>query len=524
MAAGSPESSVFWAHIEKRRDFLVFSCLLLAGFSIYVSPRWHYFHSDEVVWFHALHAQNDAPLLWREFWTGSPWDYRPLKSLYLVTLHKILGDWSEAFHATNVLLHAGSAILVYLLALRLRLETVPAWLAAFLVVVHPAPYQAVRWVIDCASLLQAFFCLLALLPLLIYIDGRRPLYLCLALLAAIASMYSKESGIVALVLLPLADLLLAYSRNWKRLKAYWPVPMMLLIFLSLSLRDIPGWRQHLDQYYLGTHVLANLAYSLGFLLIPPDHFDDLFFLTSVAGILLVLAAIYSPRNRKIGIFLATWLVLAALPTALFIHQGSYNTTGRHSLAWLAPFALVLAFLFQRLVQIGDARLKGLLSLGALGVATLALTVMGVRTSKIAATPYETHPGPILYNYVVLSLMSYEGADRYLAAELGCPASAQMDEANLWGQKIENGQTNGIWVLQGELVSGLSLAILGQREKAAIKFKKALQVLESHASVQFVRGADVPLSRALQLTQLWLQIPPVLVCEGHKSQSRNLTFE
>jgi len=184
MAAGSPESSVFWAHIEKRRDFLVFSCLLLAGFSIYVSPRWHYFHSDEVVWFHALHAQNDAPLLWREFWTGSPWDYRPLKSLYLVTLHKILGDWSEAFHATNVLLHAGSAILVYLLALRLRLETVPAWLAAFLVVVHPAPYQAVRWVIDCASLLQAFFCLLALLPLLIYIDGRRPLYLWLALLAA----------------------------------------------------------------------------------------------------------------------------------------------------------------------------------------------------------------------------------------------------------------------------------------------------------------------------------------------------
>jgi hypothetical protein len=195
----------------------------------------------------------------------------------------------------------------------------------------------------------------------------------------------------------------------------------------------------------------------------------------------VLAAIYSPRNRKIGIFLATWLVLAALPTALFIHQGSYNTTGRHSLAWLAPFALVLAFLFQRLVQIGDARLKGLLSLGALGVATLALTVMGVRTSKIAATPYETHPGPILYNYVVLSLMSYEGADRYLAAELGCCLlRPKWTKPTSGARKLKNGQTNGIWVLQGELVSGLSLAILGQREKAAIKFKKALQVLESHA--------------------------------------------
>src|SRR5262245_634106 len=203
MATGSPESPVFRAHIEKRRDFLVFSCLLLAAFSIYVSPRWHYFHSDEVFWFRALHAQNDAVLLWREFWTGSPWDYRPLKSLYLVTLRKILGDWSEAFHAANILLHAGSAILVYLLALRLRLEPVPAWLAAFLVVVHPAPYQAVRWVIDCSSLLQAFFSLSALLLLLIYIDGRRRLYLWLALLAATASMYSKESGIITLVLLPL---------------------------------------------------------------------------------------------------------------------------------------------------------------------------------------------------------------------------------------------------------------------------------------------------------------------------------
>jgi hypothetical protein len=503
-----PSLSVY----QKKVAVLAVDCLLLAGMVIYASTRWHYFHSEEVVWFRALQDQTFQSLLWREFWTGSPWDYRPLKSLYLFSLHKLLGDWPEGFHAANVLLHVSNASLLYLLALRLRLDTLPAWLAAFLFLVHPAPYQAVRWIIDCSTLLQTHFTLWALLFLLIYFENGKMRHYVFALLAASTAMCAKESGAIVFVLLPVADWLLRPSLPWKRLQVYWPIPVMLALLLWLSLGQAPGWREHMEAYKVGAHVFANAAYSLGFLLSLPRHLSGLFSWPCLLGILLLLTAIYSPPHRKTGLLLAAWLLLAVLPTAFFLQQGSYDTTGRHSYAWLAPFSLVLASLFQRLTQMEAVRSSTLLRWSTVAAASLALAAMGVATSRLAATPYETHPGPILYHYVVLSLMSYQGADVYLAAELGCPTASQLHEATVWAQKIKStGKRQLVRAVQGELISGLSLAILKQPQEARLRFDQALQFLETHGEVQLVRGASVPLPRTRQLTGLWLQSPPVSIC-------------
>jgi hypothetical protein len=503
-----PSLSVY----QKKVAVLAVDCLLLAGMVIYASTRWHYFHSEEVVWFRALQDQTFQSLLWREFWTGSPWDYRPLKSLYLFSLHKLLGDWPEGFHAANVLLHVSNASLLYLLALRLRLDTLPAWLAAFLFLVHPAPYQAVRWIIDCSTLLQTHFTLWALLFLLIYFENGKMRHYLFALLGAMAAMYAKESGVIMLALLPVADWLLRPSLPWKRLRVYWPIPVMLILYLWLSLGQAPGWREHLEGYRVGVHTITNAAYSLGFLLSLPRHLSGIFSWPCLLGVLLLLAAIYAPPHRKTGLLLAAWLLLAALPTTLFLQQGSYDTTGRHSYAWLAPFSLVLAFLFQRLTWTEVVRGSAFLRWSTVAAASLALTAMGVTTSRLAATPYETHAGPILYHYVVLSLMTYHGADVYLAAELGCPSASQLHEATVWGQKIKGaGKMQVIRAVQGELVEGLSLAILKQTQEASLRFDQALQILEAHGEVQLVRGASVPLARTRQLTRLWLQSPPLPIC-------------
>jgi hypothetical protein len=114
--------------------------------------------------------------------------------------------------------------------------------------------------------------------------------------------------------------------------------------------------------------------------------------------------------------------------------------------------------------------------------------------------------------VVLSLMSYRGADVYLAAELGCPTASQLHEATVWAQKIKStGKRQLVRAVQGELISGLSLAILKQPQEARLRFDQALQFLETHGEVQLVRGASVPLPRTRQLTGLWLQSPPVSIC-------------
>jgi hypothetical protein len=504
---------------EKKISAIGLGYLVLAGMLIYASPRWHYFHSDDIVWLRALQDQNFRGVLRREFQTGSPWDYRPLQSLYLFMLHNVLGDWPEGFHAANVVLHIASAALLYLLALRLRLEAVTAGLAAFLFLVHPAPHQAVRWVIDSSTLLQTHFMLWALLLLLTYFDNGRIRYFLLALLAAVAAMFAKESGVIVLVLLPVADWLLRPSLPRKRLRVHWPIPVLLILYLWLSFREMPGWREHMEGYRVGVHLFANAAYNLGFLLSLPTHFGGLFSWPCLLGAVLVLAAVFSPPDRRSGLFLASWLVLAALPTALFIEQGSYETTGRYSYAWLAPFALVLAFLSQRLIQAEAVRNSAVLRWATAAVAILVLAVMGVVTSRLAATPYETHPGPILYNYVVLSLMNYQGADRYLAAELGCPTVNQLHEATLWGQKIKTrGKDQPLRAIQAELISGLSLAILGNQQRARFKFNQALQILETHGEIQLIRGVSVPLTRIRSLSQLWLQFPPVSTCNGSRNQN------
>lgn len=492
-------------------NLLCYFYLLLAGMLIYASPRWSYFHSVDIVWLRALQEQSLPRLLWNEFSRGSPEDYQPLKSLYLVLLHKVLGDWPEGFHMASVVLHCGCAALVYRLALRLQLQVVAAWLAAFFFLVHPAPHEAVRWITDCSGLLRTLFTLVALLWLFASFESEKKQHLVLALLAGVAAMYTKESGIVVLLLLPLADYLLRPTLPQRRLWAYWPIPLLLLLFLAVSLREMPGWRQHLEEYRLGAHVFVNTAYSLGFLLSLPKRFGGFLSWPCLLGVLLLLATLYAPPNRRTGMLLAVWLLLAALPSTLFIQQGSYETTGRYSYAWLPPAALALAFLFQRLIQSGAARANIWVARAAPAGAVLLLGALGVTTSRLAARPYETHPGPILYHYVVLALLGDEGADRYLIAELGCPTSGQLQDAVAWGERMATRGQEPLRVIEGGLVAGLSKAIAGQHQEARLSFNQALNVLTAHGTVPLVRGVSVQLSRTRQLTQHWLRFPPLSVC-------------
>jgi hypothetical protein len=489
--------------------------LVLVGMLIYASPLWSYFHSVDIVWLRALQKQNLTELLWSEFSVGSPEDYQPLKSLYLYLLHKALGDWPEGFHAANMLLHIGGAVLLYLLAVRLQLRAPAAWLAAFFFLVHPAPHKAVQWITDCSGLLRTVFTLGALLGSFAYFERGKTRHLVLALLAGAAALYTKESGIVALVLIPLADWLLRPSLPLRRLWIYWPIPVLLLLFLPLSLRQMPGWREHLEGYRLGVHLPENIAYSLGFLLSLPKSFNGFFSWSSWLGVLLLLVAVYAPLERRIGVLLAAWLLLAVLPSALFVQQGSYETTGRYSHGWLAPAALALAFLVQRLIGSGEARASVWIKRCVLAGATLALVALGITTSRLAAEPYETHPGPILYHYVVLSLLSDDRADRYLIAELGCPTARLLEDAVVWAEKIAEGSKEPLRVIQGELVAGLSRTIAGQPQGARLRFDRALQVLAARGSVPLVRGASVQLKRARQLTEHWLQFPPVAVCDERR---------
>src|SRR5262249_16620136 len=89
---------------------------------LYVSPRWQFFRSDGVIWLRGLQGRGAAGAVWDELLHGSPYDYRPVCSLYLRALHGFFADWAPAFYGANLLVHLINCVLVFRIARRLGLS------------------------------------------------------------------------------------------------------------------------------------------------------------------------------------------------------------------------------------------------------------------------------------------------------------------------------------------------------------------------------------------------------------------
>lgn len=108
--------------------------------------------------------------IWR---VGHTPQYYPVTFSAFRLQHRLWDGRPEGFHVVNAALHACSALLIYLLVLRLGFGG--AALAALLFALHPVQMESVAWISELKNVLSTFFFLLALLGWLEYEDrgGRR---------------------------------------------------------------------------------------------------------------------------------------------------------------------------------------------------------------------------------------------------------------------------------------------------------------------------------------------------------------
>lgn len=143
--------------------------------------------------------------------------YRPLRYLSYALDYAIWGERPFGFHLTNVLIHAGSAVLVFFLARRMTGEPTAAFVAASIFATHPIQTDAVSYISGRRDVLFAVFYIAAFLSYLNYRAGRSRLYFAMFAGFWVTSLMSKEMA----VSLPVVIFLWNFSDGWGKQSTPW---------------------------------------------------------------------------------------------------------------------------------------------------------------------------------------------------------------------------------------------------------------------------------------------------------------
>src|SRR6266404_354 len=102
-----------------------------------------------------------GPLGLKDIWASTRAVYYPLVLTTFWILHKVVGLSPSPYHVLNVLMHAGSAVLLWRVLRELGVRG--AWLGAALWGLHPVMVQSVAWVTELKNTQSCLFYLLSIL-------------------------------------------------------------------------------------------------------------------------------------------------------------------------------------------------------------------------------------------------------------------------------------------------------------------------------------------------------------------------
>lgn len=124
------------------------------------------------------------------------------------------------YHIFNLLIHVGTALLVWWLMMLISDSALVSFFTATVFLVHPLQTQTVNYIFQRCTLLAAFFYLSSLTLYIKSVQSQKKVYYIGSLLAAILSMFSKETAISLPFMICFYEFYFLKSRCWQRLMPF----------------------------------------------------------------------------------------------------------------------------------------------------------------------------------------------------------------------------------------------------------------------------------------------------------------
>jgi len=375
--------------------------------------------------------------------TGGADFYRPMITLSLLLDQSLWGSNPAGYHATNLVLHAISILMVALftwLVLRSRLAAIAS---AFLFAVHPVHAESVCWISGRTDLACAAFLLSGISLYLIYRRSGRRIALAGSYVLTVFALLSKELAMLAPLLVALASWG-SGERNYRRIVLdSLPFAVLSVAFFAVRSSVLYG-TEPLAEPWSPLHQVSIIAYSIfthfQILLLPQTaHLSYEVVMqeitnTTTFAVLLSLVALtwflWTCRgSAPMPFFGLLWFMATILP-ASGLAVRDVSTIVSQRFLYLPSVGLAVVFGWAVVRVVGARRPIKLAGIGIAVAIVLAFSALSVKQSALWANELVfwqqfTRDTPTIgWSYYHLG-MAYQNAGNYKKAVLAHQAAAEL---------------------------------------------------------------------------------------------------
>ena len=428
------------------------------------------------------------------FTTYDPELYIPLTFVSWQFNYMMSGLDPWTYHLTNILLHAGNALLVTLLLIQFKIDRRFALAAGALFAVHPLNTEAVVWVAGRKDLLSTLFYLLSLLFYVRFLKGTRWMYAA-SLVVFVLALLSKAMAVTLPALLILIDILIERRKITARLileKIPYALLSVLFIIIATGGKErvigsttlvetiLMAGRStmfYIEKFFLPLNLTVFYTHR-GVIMITDPKFALPWAIILVITVGLITWSVITLKKQKtISPLLASILFgglfffLTLAPTFLNFQKGAETFVAVDRYAYLPMTGLLFAVAF--VLQ----RLKGgkILGVAALIMIIVGISLSGHQTNTWMKPEYlyqqalNVHPHSLGARISLVKLLRDQGQlqEAFDVLKAGLPYG---DEMHL------------------HLAAGMIYARTGQVQEAIAEFDKAKQMDPTNPESYFALGS------------------------------------